>query len=86
MEAALALASTVADPAESPAAADRQRRDADLAVATIRRAIGMGFVGSDILKHDSDLNSPRSRSDFQALLMDLAFLSDPFSKETDGDR
>ena len=76
----LALASTIADPAEGPAAADRQRRDADRAVATIRRAIALGFADSDALKNDPDFDSLRSRPDFQALLMDLAFPADPFAR------
>ena len=75
----LALASTIADPAEGPAAAERQRRDADRAVATIRRAIELGFRDSDALKTDPDFDSLRSRPDFQALLMDLDFPADPFA-------
>jgi tetratricopeptide (TPR) repeat protein len=74
----LALASTAADPAEGPASAERQHRDADLAVATIRRAIAMGFKNSDALKNDPDFDSLRARPDFHALLMDLAFPSRPF--------
>ena len=76
---ALALASTVADSAEGPAAAQRQRRDADRAVATIRRLIGMGWADSEVLRNDPDLGSLRSRPDFQALMMDLAFPTDPFA-------
>ena len=75
----LALASTVADPTEGPAAADRQRRDADRAVATIRRAIELGFADSEVLQNDLDLNSLRSRPDFQLLMMDLAFPAEPFA-------
>ena len=44
----LALASTITDPAEGPAGADRQRRDADRAVDTIRRAIERGWGGADL--------------------------------------
>jgi eukaryotic-like serine/threonine-protein kinase len=75
----LALASTIADPAEGPAAADRQRRDADRAVAAVRRVIGTGYA-SHLLKADPDLDSLRSRPDFQALMMDLAFPADPFAR------
>jgi serine/threonine-protein kinase len=75
-----ALASSVADPAEGPAAAERQRRDADRAVATIRRAIAKGFADASMLKTDPDLNSIRSRPDFQMLIMDLAMPEDPFAK------
>jgi serine/threonine-protein kinase len=82
----LALASTVADPAEGLAATERQRRDADRAVATLRRAIDMGWANSGLLKTDPDLDSLRARDDFQALVMDLAFPADPFSKDRDADR
>ena len=75
----LALASTVADPTEGPAAADRQRRDSDRAVDTIRRAIAVGFASQGMLKNDPDLDSLRSRPDFQSLQMDLAFPPDPFA-------
>jgi serine/threonine-protein kinase len=76
----LALASTVADPLDGSAAADRQRRDADRAVATMRRAIEMGFASSDVLKTDPDFDSLRSRPDFQALVLDQSFPADPFAR------
>jgi hypothetical protein len=82
----LAQTSTIADPAEGLAAAERQRRDADQAVATIRRALELGFADSDALKSDPDLDSLRSRPDFQALLMDLEFPVDPFSRDRDAVR
>jgi serine/threonine-protein kinase len=74
----LAVASSVADPAEGPAAAERQRRDADRAVATLRRAVELGWADYNGLKFDPDLDSLRSRPDFRALLMDLAFPGEPF--------
>jgi hypothetical protein len=79
----LALASTIADPAEARAAASRQRRDADRAVATIRRAIEMGFANSAALRNDPDFEALRSRPDFQALLLDLAFPVGPFAPRSD---
>jgi serine/threonine-protein kinase len=75
----LALASTVRDPAEGPTAADRQRRDAERAVARIRRVTEMGFANSDVLENDPDPDSLRSRPDFQALVMDVAFPAEPFA-------
>ena len=75
----LALASTVDDPVEGPAAAERQRRDADRAVATLRRLIAMGFANSDSLKTDPDFDALRARPEFQALLTDKAFPADPFA-------
>jgi serine/threonine-protein kinase len=76
----LASASTIADPAEGPAAADRQRGDADRAAASIRRAIDLGYANSDSLKTDPDLDPLRSRPDFQLLMMDLAMPADPFAR------
>ena len=55
----LALASTAAAPADGPAAAERQRRDADRAVDVLRRAIRIGFADSDVLKNDPDFDSLR---------------------------
>jgi tetratricopeptide (TPR) repeat protein len=77
---AFALASTWADPAEGAGATERQRRDADRAVAMVRRAISMGWADSSNLKNEPDLDSLRSRPDFQALLMDLDFPADPFTR------
>jgi hypothetical protein len=75
----LALASTVSDPAGT-LGAERQRRDADRAMATLQRAIKMGFTNVDGFKNDPDFDSLRSRPDFQALLADLTFPADPFSR------
>jgi hypothetical protein len=77
----LALASTLTDPAEGQTASDRQRRDADQAVATMRRAIKVGLANFDVWRNDPDFDSLRSRPDFQALLMDLAYPADPFARE-----
>jgi serine/threonine-protein kinase len=74
----LALASTVADPTEGPAA-QRQQRDADQALATLHRAIEMGFAEFNDLKNDPDFDSIRWRPDFQALLLDLDFPANPFA-------
>jgi serine/threonine-protein kinase len=76
----LALASTIRDPAEGPAGADRRRRDADRAVNSIRRAIELGWAGVSDLKTDLDVASLRGRADFQAILMDLSFPADPFAR------
>jgi serine/threonine-protein kinase len=75
----LALASTAADPAEGPAAAERQRRDADRAVATIQRAIKLGLTDSRLWKTEFLFDSLRSRADFQTLMMDLDFPAEPFA-------
>jgi hypothetical protein len=75
----LALASTIIDPGEGPAGADRRRRDADRAVSILRRAIELGWADVPSLKTDRDLDSLRGRADFQAILMDLSFPADPFA-------
>jgi hypothetical protein len=74
----LALASTVVDPAEGAASAERQRRDAERAMAMLRRAIGKGMANTSLFS-DPDFDSLRSRPDFQALLLDLSFPADPFA-------
>jgi serine/threonine-protein kinase len=76
----LALASTVADPAEGPTAAARQRRDADLAVDTLRQAIRRGWAYADVMRTDPDFQSISRRPDFQALLLDLALPANPFAR------
>jgi hypothetical protein len=40
----------------------------------------------DQLRTDPDLAPLRDRDDFQALMMDLEFPSDPFSKDADANR
>jgi tetratricopeptide (TPR) repeat protein len=77
---ALALASKAADPAEGAAGADRQRGDADRAVAILRRTIEMKAIIPDALRRDPDLDPLRSREDFQLLLMDVNFPTDPFTR------
>jgi serine/threonine-protein kinase len=79
----LALASTVSHPAEGPAAVDRRGRDADRAVATIRRMIEAGYKNLSALKADPDFDSLRARPDFQALLLDLAMPADTFAPSRD---
>jgi tetratricopeptide (TPR) repeat protein len=74
----LALASTVVGPSEGPVAAERQRRDADRAVAAIRRNIALGFGDSGALKNDPDFKPLHKRPDFKTLLMDLDFPADSF--------
>jgi serine/threonine-protein kinase len=74
----LTLASTASDPEEA-AAADRQSRDAELAVATIRRTIELGLTDASQWESERDFDSLRARADFQGLMMDLDFPADPFA-------
>jgi serine/threonine-protein kinase len=51
---------------------------ADRAMAVLRRAITAGFTDVAFIRRDMDLDALRPRRDFQELLMDLSFPSDPF--------
>ena len=44
------------------------------------RAIALGFINASLFRNDPDLDSLRSRPDFQALMMDVVFPSDPFAR------
>jgi hypothetical protein len=61
------------------------RATADAAMATLRGAVAAGWRDSARLTADPDLAPIRSRSDFQLLVMDLAFPADPFSRDTAAD-
>jgi eukaryotic-like serine/threonine-protein kinase len=66
--------------AEDVTSAERAKRQtcADRAMAELRRAVAAGFVDVPLIRRDVDLDPLRPRRDFQELLMDLSFLSDPF--------
>jgi hypothetical protein len=42
--------------------------------------VSAGFRDAEHIKTDADLDPLRSRPDFRALILDLAFPSDPFSR------
>jgi tetratricopeptide (TPR) repeat protein len=68
----LALISALAGP-------DGQGADAgDRAMLMLRRAIAAGYRDVGHIARDTDLDALRSRPDFQLLMWDLAFPSDPF--------
>jgi hypothetical protein len=67
------------------AQADREAH-AERAVATLRRAVTAGHRNVAHMRIDPDLDPIRSRPDFQLLMMDLAFPTEPFSQETDSNR
>jgi tetratricopeptide (TPR) repeat protein len=77
----------LSDPAGGTGArgADREAH-AERAIAALRRAVAAGFRNLDQMRTDPDLGPLRSRSDFQLLMMDLAFPSDPFAGGLDVDR
>jgi tetratricopeptide (TPR) repeat protein len=59
---------------------DEHQVYADRAMATLRRAVAQGWHGLAELRFDPSFDSLRSRLDFQALMMDLAFPADPFAR------
>jgi hypothetical protein len=70
--------------AESPGAFPDEDRawlagSSDRAMAALRRAIDAGFGYAAFLRTEEDLAPLRSRPDFQALLLDVAFPANPFA-------
>ena len=59
---------------------DEGRAYADRAMAALRRAVNIGSRDIPMLRSDRDLDSLRSRPDFQMLLLDVAFPNDPFAR------
>ena len=53
----------------------------DKAMVVLRKAVAAGYRQVDVMKRDPDLDPLRGRPDFQALMMDLAFPSNPFAPE-----
>ncbi len=56
-----------------------------LAVQALRRAVAAGLHDFAFMRRDTDLDPLRLRTDFQLLMMDLAFPDDPFARETPRD-
>jgi hypothetical protein len=70
---------------ESPGAFPDEDRvwlagSSDRAMAALRRAVDAGFGYVALLRTEEDLAPLRSRPDFQALLLDMAFPADPFAR------
>ena len=70
----LALISALAGPNEHGAEAG------DRAIGALRLAIASGFRNQDQIARNTHLDALRSRPDFQLLMLDLAFPSDPFAR------
>jgi hypothetical protein len=60
--------------------------EADRAMSLLRRAFADRYRNADALRVEMAFDPLLTRPDFQALLADLAFPSDPFAKVTDADR
>jgi eukaryotic-like serine/threonine-protein kinase len=64
----------------SPGDHAESQRIADLAVATLRRAVLAGWKNLRHANQDTDLDPLRSRADFRAVMMDMAFPDRPFAR------
>ena len=58
---------------------EERRRYGDQAMISLRRSVAGGFKTFEIYRSTPDLEPLRDREDFQVLLMDLAFPTDPFA-------
>jgi serine/threonine-protein kinase len=76
----------VAGTAGSGLSAAEGAAELDRAMVVLRRAVAAGYRNVTWMKRDPDLDPLRARPDFQILMADLAFPSDPFSTNTDADR
>jgi hypothetical protein len=57
-----------------------RRRYAELAMRALRQAVACGKTDLALFQRVPALDPLRSRADFRALLMDLAFPADPFAR------
>ena len=62
---------------------DVSSAEADVAMAMLREALGMGYRNLDAFRTEDALDPLRGRDDFQGLLNDLAFPIDPFAYRPD---
>jgi tetratricopeptide (TPR) repeat protein len=68
---------STATPCNAPTPADRESRT-QRAVEALRRAVAAGYNDLGQIRRDPVLDPLRLRRDFQELVMDLSFPSDPF--------
>jgi serine/threonine-protein kinase len=76
---AQSLISGAAAEAGSGLSAAEGRAAAEEAMTTLHRAVSTGWQDLGLMRTDPDLDPIRSRSDFQLLMMDLAFPAEPFA-------
>jgi eukaryotic-like serine/threonine-protein kinase len=67
-----------ADGRGRPEVEVRRRERADRAMDALRRAVAQGYP-TGLIAQDSDLDALHPRLDYQALMLDLRFPSDPFA-------
>jgi serine/threonine-protein kinase len=73
------LAAIAAVPGSGMAAADGPA-EAERAMHWLHLTIATGYRNAAVMRTDHDLDSLRSRPDFQVLMMDLEFPDDPFAR------
>jgi eukaryotic-like serine/threonine-protein kinase len=73
------LSGIAAETGSGLTAADVERLG-EQAMATLRRAVAAGLQDIEHMRKDLDLEPLRSRGDFQLLLMDLAFPTEPYAR------
>jgi eukaryotic-like serine/threonine-protein kinase len=73
------LSLLAAEPGSGMTAAEG-RAEADRAMEWLRQAVAAGYRKLSFMRIDSDLEPLRSRTDFQLLMMDLAFPAEPFAR------
>jgi serine/threonine-protein kinase len=73
----------LAGKADSGITASEASRQAEDAMAILRRAIAAGNNGIDLIPVEPGLDPLRSRDDFRRLMSDLAFPDDPFAYRVD---
>jgi serine/threonine-protein kinase len=69
----------VAGAPGSGLSAAQGRAELDRAVHTLRRAVAAGYRSVAWIRRDPDLDSLRSRPEFQLLMLDLDFPDDPLA-------
>jgi serine/threonine-protein kinase len=60
--------------------ASQGRAEAERAMHWLRQAVAAGYRNVALMRRDADLDSLRSRPDFQILMMDLEFPDDPLAR------
>jgi len=76
----LALRIPPATTGRTPREVEEGRRYGDRAMIALERSVAGGFKTFEIFWSDPNLGPLRDREDFQALLMDLAFPTEPFAR------
>ena len=67
-------------PASTRRPAEPRSDHLEAAMTLLRRAISEGYRDLSDIRQDGALDPLRSRPDFQSLILDLAFPTDPFAR------